>query len=93
MHVLYNILYNVLYFRISNLVENGLIERWKELYYPKNKCKGTTQTAKGAATTEQFQGALAVLCAGVLVAALTLALEAGLRIMTRMNSVKLPRIV
>ena len=85
------ILFLIPYFRISNLVENGLIERWKEIYYPKNKCKGTMRSGKGPATTEQFQGALAVLCAGVIVAALTLALEAGLRLLRRMNSLELSR--
>ena len=72
--------------RIASLVENGLIQRWREIYYPKNKCVSHQRTrTQDPANAEQFQGALAMLCAGVVAATLTLLGEVYLRTVRRLR--------
>lgn len=83
-----------MYFRIANLVENGLIQRWREVYYPKNKCSICVRTrTQDPATAEQFQGALAMLCAGMVAATLTLVIEVWLRTLRRLRRLRCTWIV
>ncbi|ELT89369.1 hypothetical protein CAPTEDRAFT_222893 [Capitella teleta] len=66
--------------RITNMVENGLIERWRRLYYPRDICsiEGEISELPDPATVHDTEGAFGVLAGGVILALVLLLLELGL---------------
>ncbi len=62
--------------RIANLVENGMIEKWRKLYYPRDLCSlQSASRLPDPATLQDTQGAFLMLGIGVALSAISLAAE------------------
>ena len=63
--------------RITNLVENGLIERWRKIFYPRDVCSVHTRVSEmpDPATVQDTQGGFALLAGGAALALVLLFLE------------------
>ena len=76
--------------RINNLVENGMIERWKQIYYPRDMCASKESSrVPDPATLQDTQGAFVLLAIGMLLSWLFLLLEQGsIRLRCRSVSIR-----
>ena len=62
-------------FRITDLVETGLMERWRRMYYPRDECSVAGRARAEPASLTESQGAFVLLAACVALAALLLLAE------------------
>ena len=66
----------LVYFRITMLIEYGLVEKWRKVYYPINKCQTNVQDfAKEPATLENVQGAFVLLLIGIVFSVFAIIIE------------------
>ena len=67
------------------MVENGLIERWRKIYYPRDMCSVATAISElpDPATVQDTQGGFALLLGGVIVGLALLILEVAVYRYTR----------
>ena len=61
---------------MNALIENGIIEKWKKEFYPRDLCSlQANEHGRDPASIRDTQGAFFLLCFGVVVSAVILLLE------------------
>ena len=69
------------FFSVMNLIENGMIQRWRRKFYPPNRCAvpdGISMATSAPATIEDVQGIFILIFAGVFLGAIILVIECSL---------------